>query len=77
MEPLTKDRSRATAEPAPAGLRMAPEHLLDLARQAAELLVDRFEGLPETAVWEGDFRPRWPTGWPGIRPRRGRPRRRS
>ena len=37
------------------GLRMAPEHMLDLARKAAELLVKRIEGLPQESAWEGDF----------------------
>ena len=35
---------------------MAPERMLELARQAAELLVERFETLPETEAWDGDFR---------------------
>ena len=30
--------------------------MLELARQAAELLVERFENLPETEAWDGDFR---------------------
>ena len=37
------------------GLRMAPELMLDLARRATELLVDRIEGLPKESAWEGDF----------------------
>lgn len=37
-------------------LEMAPELMLDLARQAAELLVDRFRNLPEENAWDGDFR---------------------
>ena len=37
------------------GLRMAPDLMLDLARKAAELLVDRIEGLPKESAWEGDF----------------------
>lgn len=37
------------------GLRMAPELMLDLARRAAELLVERIEGLPKESAWEGDF----------------------
>ncbi len=36
-------------------LGMAPELMLDLARQAAELLVSRIEGLPEEGAWDGDF----------------------
>ena len=34
---------------------MAPELMLDLARKAAELLVERIEGLPKAHAWEGDF----------------------
>ena len=37
------------------GLRMAPDLMLDLARRAAELLVERIEGLPKESAWEGDF----------------------
>ena len=37
------------------GLRMAPDLMLDLARRAAELLVERIEGLPGENAWEGDF----------------------
>ena len=36
-------------------LRMAPDLMLDLARQVAELLVSRIEGLPENDAWDGDF----------------------
>ena len=37
------------------GLRMAPGLMLDLARLAAELLVERIENLPGESAWEGDF----------------------
>ncbi len=37
------------------GLSMAPELMLDLARKAAEILVERIEGLPKESAWEGDF----------------------
>ena len=37
------------------GLRMAPELMLDLARRAAEILVERIKGLPKESAWEGDF----------------------
>ncbi|MCY4427547.1 MAG: pyridoxal-dependent decarboxylase, partial [Halieaceae bacterium] len=37
------------------GLQMAPEQMLDLARQAAELLVERIQSLPEGDSWDGDF----------------------
>ena len=36
-------------------LQMAPELMLDLARQTAELLVERIERLPEQGAWDGDF----------------------
>ncbi|MDE0405388.1 MAG: aminotransferase class I/II-fold pyridoxal phosphate-dependent enzyme [Nitrospira sp.] len=36
-------------------LRMAPELMLDLARRAAEILVERIEALPRESAWEGDF----------------------
>ena len=36
-------------------LRMAPEEMLDLARRAAELLVERSEKLPGEGAWDGDF----------------------
>ena len=38
------------------GLQMAPELMRDLARKAAEFLVERIEHLPEGDAWEGDFR---------------------
>ncbi len=38
------------------GLRMAPEQMLDLARQAAELVVEQIEGLPGENAWDGEFR---------------------
>ena len=38
------------------GLQMAPEAMLDLARQAAELLVNRIHDLPGEGAWDGEFR---------------------
>ena len=38
------------------GLQMAPEQMLDLARKAAELVVERIDGLPSENAWEGEFR---------------------
>ena len=38
------------------GLQMAPEQMLDLARKAAELVVERIDGLPRENAWEGEFR---------------------
>ncbi len=37
------------------GLQMAPDVMLDLARKAAEILVDRIDGLPADNAWDGDF----------------------
>ena len=39
-----------------AGLQMTPELMLDLARKAAELVVEWSEGLPEKDAWEGEFK---------------------
>ena len=38
------------------GLQMTPEAMLDLARHAAELLVDRIHNLPGEGAWDGEFR---------------------
>lgn len=38
------------------GLRMSPDLMLDLARQAAEIVVDRTRRLPEGIAWDGEFR---------------------
>ncbi len=35
---------------------MAPELMLDLARKAAELVVERIENLPGEHAWDGEFR---------------------
>lgn len=37
-------------------LRMPPDQMLDLARGAAELLVERNENLPAGDAWDGEFR---------------------
>jgi hypothetical protein len=37
-------------------LRMLPEQMLALARQTAELLVQRIENLPGKGAWAGEFR---------------------
>ena len=38
------------------GLGMTSETMLDLARKAAELIVERIEALPKGDAWDGDFR---------------------
>ena len=55
------DPAKARAVPrnpdnAQRGLGMAPEAMLELARKAAELVVERIEGLPKGDAWDGDFR---------------------
>ena len=44
------------ADVASNGLQMPPEQMLDLARKAAELVVERIDGLPKENAWEGEFR---------------------
>ena len=50
---LTESEKESGASTA---LQMAPELMLDLARKAAEILVERIEHLPGEDAWEGDFR---------------------
>ena len=38
------------------GLQMSPDLMLDLARQAAEIVVDRSRRLPGGIAWDGEFR---------------------
>ncbi len=44
------------ADVASNGLQMPPEQMLDLACKAAELVVERIDGLPRANAWEGEFR---------------------
>ena len=50
------EESGGASDEAHDGLRMAPELMLDLARKAAELVVERIEGLPGENAWDGEFR---------------------
>ena len=50
-----KESGRKAGSESHDGLRMEPELMLDLARRAAEILVERIEGLPKESAWEGDF----------------------
>ena len=50
-----EDSRREASGPGGDDLRMAPEEMLDLARRAAEILVERIEKLPELGAWDGDF----------------------
>ena len=54
-------------------LMMAPERMLDLARMAAELLVERDEGLSAGGAWDGEFREGLAPALAGEPPEDGRP----
>ena len=54
-------------------LQMAPELMIDLAHKAAELLVERIEGLPEQDAWEGEFKQELDDRLMGGPPEDGRP----
>ena len=54
---MAGDSKRSEKESgASTALQMTPELMLDLARKAAEILVERTERLPGEDAWEGDFR---------------------
>ena len=50
------DRNAASDTEGAGGLRMPRAQMLDLARKAAEIVVDRMESLPGENAWEGEFR---------------------
>ena len=59
----SRNRPDGSGSPSPAigregrdGLQMAPEFMLELARQAAEILVERNRELRTEDAWDGDFR---------------------
>ena len=54
-------------------LRMAPGQMLDLARRAAELLVERIENLPGENAWDGEFRDELERHLMEAPPEEGRP----
>ena len=54
-------------------LRMAPDRMLDLARKAAELLVERTEGLSTEDAWDGEFRDGLAPVFMGEPPEEGQP----
>ena len=50
-------KTRVTSDVETMGdLQMPPKQMLDLARRAAEILVERIEKLPGENAWDGDFR---------------------
>ena len=78
---LTKKKMRkaeathASAEQVgtPDGLQMAPELMLDLARRAAELIVEWNEGLPGKHAWDGEFKQELEDRLSREAPEHGRP----
>ena len=52
---MVNSGKRGVSDSGSDNLRMAPEAMLDLARRAAELLVERIENLPGEGAWDGDF----------------------
>ena len=50
------EESGGASDEAHDGLQMAPELMLDLARRAAEFLVERIKCLPGENAWDGEFR---------------------
>lgn len=54
-------------------LQMAPELMMELACKAAELVVERINGLPREDAWEGEFRQELEDRLTGDPPEDGRP----
>ncbi len=72
----TSSRENSLPKPgdrAAQGLQMAPEDMLDLARKAAELLVERIHNLPGEGAWDGEFRDGLQATLMEAPPEQGRP----
>ena len=67
------DTRRAEGAGSRGDLQMAPEQMLELARRAAELVVERIEGLPAESAWEGEFKQELEDQLAGAPPEHGRP----
>ena len=52
----SSDGADASAETSLGALEMSHEQMLELGRQALDLLVDRIENLPGEQAWDGEFR---------------------
>ena len=52
----TDERSASSGSGKNSDLQMPRAEMLDLARKAAEVVVDRIENLPGETAWEGEFR---------------------
>ena len=71
---MEKSEGRREAQAAEGDdLRMAPEEMLDLARRASELLVERIETLPGEGAWDGDFQQELEKQLMEAPPEEGRP----
>ena len=71
---MEKSEGRREAQAAEGDdLRMAPEEMLDLARRASELLVERIETLPGEDAWDGDFQQELEKQLMEAPPEEGRP----
>ena len=73
MENSEETTESGTPNTSDGSLRMAPEEMLDLARRAAELLVERIESLPGEGAWDGDFQQELEKQLMEVPPEEGRP----
>ena len=67
-----EDKDNVSGAGTPGDLLMAPEQMLDLAQRAAELLVERIDGLSEEKAWDGDFQQALEDQLAGDPPENGR-----
>ena len=70
---MARSERREVSELGDDGLCMTPESMLDLARRAAELLVERTENLPGEGAWDGDFQQELEKQLMEAPPEEGRP----
>ena len=70
---MTSSGKRNAPDSGSDNLRMAPEAMLDLARRASELLVERIENLPGEGAWDGDFQQELEKQLMEAPPEEGRP----
>ena len=73
MENSKETTGSETPNTSDGSLQMAPPEMLDLARRAAELLVERIESLPGEGAWDGDFQQELEKQLMEAPPEEGRP----
>ena len=56
MKAPTEDESRGESHEGASDLGMSPSAMLELARSASEMVVDRIHRLPSDAAWRGASR---------------------